>query len=843
MKGREHKPDAETGQRRPSPEAARRGVEEAVLELQRAAGNHATGAALGSALPHQLRTEFEERLGADLVDVRIHADADADRRARAEGAAAFTRGADVYFRRGLYRPETKPGKRVIAHELAHVVQQTPSRRPAARPAALEAEADAVAQSDAAGPVLAGAPAGSVQRIESQGQEELNPYELKLWDERLEPELMANPKAWKRYADDPLYARILQRHTMARWICRKDAEFKHWVGERSDRPLPTSSKKLAPLDVEREAAERKVAEIRERLAQVTPEQRKEDERRVDEIRARQAEREGRPYERKVKEPSTFEEIYAEGRRQAAEVEAKRAAQRAQQARTVPEGTDLPEGSARESAAAGGRSVESHGEFTDDQGRPIYGPVTLRPSEVRIDVAPQESPKEPPAAKRPEPVQQEDWAKRWNRMTPEERAREMWKARTPLSEQGPPAPLLPEFYSEYQRKLDEPPEYINWLPNARYGWLGGELVMGESVSGREIDRWEKAKQIAIEGAIDIATGEVVGRLGGALKQEFKGFREVLRESPGFTPPSLGPKLPPRGPSLKPPPIAEQAAEQEAKKLLSSGEKQAAKEVAKEVPTQVAGEQQAAKDAAKEVPPQVTGERQAAKEVTKEAPAVVPEQQAVKEAPKKTAEAPPLEKKPAKTGAGKGGGKRGGGGGKRGGGGGKKGGGGKGKLPEERLTRTEERGREILRSFEQQQERAWGDVAEDVLEQPRMKGKPLPRRAKLPGTPPEQFEVGNFSHEHAEELVPRSKLPRGLDAEVVIDRGPEVSPLRADRVDWKNRVIYEVKPDTPYWRAKGEEQLKIYKGYLDKQFPGKPFKTKVVTYDYKAALKTLKKWGYLP
>jgi hypothetical protein len=751
-------------------------MEEAVLELQRTAGNQAAGAALGSGLPFDLRTELEERVGADLADVRVHADADADRRARAERAAAFTQGKDVYFRDGLYRPETSAGRVVIAHEIAHVVQQSVgSRRTLASPAALEVEADAVAHSHAAGPVVGRAAAGAVQRLEGPGE----------------------PPEW-------------------------------WVRKRRKQGLPVERAPgaVVPPDVKREAAERKVAEIRERLAQVTPEQREEDERLLDDIRARQAEREGRPYERKFKEPSTFEEIAAEGRRQAAEMEAKRAAQRAQQVRSAGEATELSEGRARE-GTGGGQVVESHGEFTDDQGRPVYGDVTLHPLEGHLEITPQAAPRAgPPKATPSQGVLADDWAKRWNQMTPEERAREMWKARTPTSEHEAPAPKLPEFYSEYQRKLDEPPAYINWLPYARYGWLGGELASGESVSGRDIDRWEKAKQIAIEAAIDIATGEAVGRLGGAIKGELKGVREILRESPGFTPPKLGPKLPP---AFKPPPIAEQAAEEEAKQVLGSGEKQAAREVAREVPPQLGGEQHAAK----ETRAAIRGEEQAARELTGEAPRATGKEatkelgQEVREAEKaaanqlETQTAPP--KKPPKAV-------------------GKKGGG--GKLPKERLTRAEERGREILRSFAEGQEKAGrGPLDVDVLEQPGMKGKPLPRRAKVPGTPPEQFEVGNFSHEHAEELVPRSKLPRGLDSEVVIDRGPELPPLRADRVDWKKRVIYEIKPDNPSWRAAGEDQLKIYKGYLDKQFPGKPFRTKLVTYDYKAALKTLKKWGYLP
>ena len=54
--------------------------------------------------------------------VRIHADGEADALAGDLGVAAFTRGRDIYFRRGI-SPRTALGSRVLAHELTHVAQQ------------------------------------------------------------------------------------------------------------------------------------------------------------------------------------------------------------------------------------------------------------------------------------------------------------------------------------------------------------------------------------------------------------------------------------------------------------------------------------------------------------------------------------------------------------------------------------------------------------------------------------------------------------------------------------------------------------------------------------------------
>jgi hypothetical protein len=59
----------------------------------------------------------------DLSAVRIHADAEAGALTRTMRAAAVTVGDDVYFAAGRFRPDTRPGRALIAHELTHVQQQ------------------------------------------------------------------------------------------------------------------------------------------------------------------------------------------------------------------------------------------------------------------------------------------------------------------------------------------------------------------------------------------------------------------------------------------------------------------------------------------------------------------------------------------------------------------------------------------------------------------------------------------------------------------------------------------------------------------------------------------------
>jgi hypothetical protein len=101
---------------------------DALLELQRHAGNHAVDrliAARGSArpVPPQFRREMESRLGTDLQSVRIHDDATANEQAASLGAKAVTVGEDIVFGEGRFAPDTMEGRQLIAHELAHVVQQ------------------------------------------------------------------------------------------------------------------------------------------------------------------------------------------------------------------------------------------------------------------------------------------------------------------------------------------------------------------------------------------------------------------------------------------------------------------------------------------------------------------------------------------------------------------------------------------------------------------------------------------------------------------------------------------------------------------------------------------------
>jgi len=81
----------------------------------------------GRKLSTNERRFFEPRFGVDFSAVQVHTDTRANESARSINALAYTHGNHVVFGNNQYHPETKEGKKLMAHELTHVVQQNTSR--------------------------------------------------------------------------------------------------------------------------------------------------------------------------------------------------------------------------------------------------------------------------------------------------------------------------------------------------------------------------------------------------------------------------------------------------------------------------------------------------------------------------------------------------------------------------------------------------------------------------------------------------------------------------------------------------------------------------------------------
>ena len=77
----------------------------------------------GQPLQPEVQTKMGDAMGADFSEVKVHTDAQSDQLNQSIQAKAFTTGQDLFFRQGEYKPDSKTGQKLIAHELTHVVQQ------------------------------------------------------------------------------------------------------------------------------------------------------------------------------------------------------------------------------------------------------------------------------------------------------------------------------------------------------------------------------------------------------------------------------------------------------------------------------------------------------------------------------------------------------------------------------------------------------------------------------------------------------------------------------------------------------------------------------------------------
>jgi hypothetical protein len=137
----------------------------------------------GRPLDTGVRGFMEQRFSTSFSQVRIHDNAASHGASRILGAEAFASGQHIHFSAGRYRPGSREGLGLIAHELAHTVQQRsmPGASSAgiklgAADSSLEREADRAAENAVAGlPVdaLHAGASGVIQRKGSPAVEEID----------------------------------------------------------------------------------------------------------------------------------------------------------------------------------------------------------------------------------------------------------------------------------------------------------------------------------------------------------------------------------------------------------------------------------------------------------------------------------------------------------------------------------------------------------------------------------------------------------------------------------------------------------------------------------------------
>jgi hypothetical protein len=132
-------------------------ADDAKAEIQ-----HATTG--GQALSSDVRSFMQPRLGADLSDVRVHADESAASLSNHLSARAFTYRNHVFFGRDQYQPGSTEGRHLLAHELTHTIQQGATLQLKAEPTTPERQRTPEVQRAEVPPQVTSGPTPTVQRL-------------------------------------------------------------------------------------------------------------------------------------------------------------------------------------------------------------------------------------------------------------------------------------------------------------------------------------------------------------------------------------------------------------------------------------------------------------------------------------------------------------------------------------------------------------------------------------------------------------------------------------------------------------------------------------------------------
>src|ERR1700743_2682472 len=136
----------------PRPAEQKRGVNTSHLSYD--FGNMPLHARGGTSMDKSTQSSMSQYFGGDFGGAKIHKDDNAANMNRQINARAFTVNNNVYFNQGEYKPYTKEGKYLLAHELTHTIQQGTASRSAVQAKSIidhpnslhEKEADNIANS-------------------------------------------------------------------------------------------------------------------------------------------------------------------------------------------------------------------------------------------------------------------------------------------------------------------------------------------------------------------------------------------------------------------------------------------------------------------------------------------------------------------------------------------------------------------------------------------------------------------------------------------------------------------------------------------------------------------------
>lgn len=77
----------------------------------------------GQPLPDDSLKSMNKSFGKDFSNVKVHTNSSSEKLNQSIQAKAFTHKNNIYFNEGNFKPNTKNGEKLLAHELTHVVQQ------------------------------------------------------------------------------------------------------------------------------------------------------------------------------------------------------------------------------------------------------------------------------------------------------------------------------------------------------------------------------------------------------------------------------------------------------------------------------------------------------------------------------------------------------------------------------------------------------------------------------------------------------------------------------------------------------------------------------------------------